>query len=276
MTRSRTAAEQAQEVAAAAREQLAAQTAEVRRSLRSDWNGDLAAAGTDARTVQAGTGRLGRGRAGVNAAQQRLDTWAEQWRPVLDQLPGRLADPAALAGGWHAERVYAALEERTRQLVTDALPHQVELVRVAAAADQTAAQAQSAYFTAAAADRHRATILRSASGWRGVAEELPRLTEQTAQARKQLATAGQRIEQLTTDPAITSQPDPESFLAVAHTRWVGQRLEAELAAQQRAQQRAAAEPVHRTDPARHYGPSGPGTGPSYGRDPGRGGPGIGR
>ena len=273
MTGSHTAAGQAQQAAADAREQLAAQVDAVRRSLRSDWNSDLAAAGTDARTVQAGTGRLGLGRGGVNAAQKRLTTWAEQWRPVLDELPAGLADPAALAAGWHADRVNAALEERTRQLVTDALPHQVELVRAAETADQTAAQAQTAYFTATSADQHRATILHAAGGWRGVAEELPRLTEQTTQAREQLATAGQRIEQLTTDPAITSQPDPESFLAIARTRWTGEQLKAELAAQQRAQQHAAAQPAHRTDPTRHHGPS---TGPSYGHDPGRGGPSFGR
>ncbi|HRC11567.1 MAG TPA: MobF family relaxase [Dermatophilaceae bacterium] len=271
-TSSHTAAAQAKQAAAEAREQLDTRTDEVRRSLRSDWNGDLAAAGADARTVQAGTGHFGRGRAGVNAARQRLDMWAEQWRPVLDQLPARLADPAALAAGWHAERVHFALEERTRQLVTDQLPDQVELVRAAEAADQTATQADTAYFTAEIAADERTLILRSARGHRGLAKELPRLTEQTTQARERLATAGQRIEQLTADPAITSQPDPESLLAAARTRWVGEQLKAELAAQQRAQQRAAAEPARLTDPTRHYGP----TGPSYGRDPGRGGPSFGR
>lgn len=273
MTSSHTAAEQARQAAAAARQQLDTRADEVRRSLRSGWNGDLAVAGADARTVQAGTGHFGRGRAGVNAAGHRLNTWAEQWRPVLDQLPAGLADPAALAAGWHAERVHAALEERTRQLVTDALPHQVELVRAAETADQAASQARTAYFTARSADQHRATIMRSASGWRGDDDELPRLVEQTTQAREQLATAEQRIEQLTTDPATTSQPDPESFLAIARTRWVGEQLKAELAAQQRAQQRAAAEPAHRTNPTRHYGP---GSGPSYGPGPGRGGPSFGR
>ena len=272
MTRSRAAAEQATRSAAQAREQLDTRTDEVRQSLRRDWNRDLAGAGADARTVHAGTGRLGRGRAGVTAAQQRLDTWAEQWRPVLDQLPPGLADPAALAGGWHAERVHAALEERTRQLVTDQLPYQVDLVRTAQAAARAAEQAQTAYVTAEAAAHHRATIRHAASGWRGVAEELPRLTDQTTQARERVAAAGQRIEQLTTDPAITSQPDPETYLAAARTRWVSEQLKAELAAQQRAQQRAATTPTHLTDPTRHHGP----TGPSYGRDPGRGGPSLGR
>ncbi|MDP9092686.1 MAG: hypothetical protein M3N95_07030, partial [Actinomycetota bacterium] len=219
--------------------------------------------------VQAGTGRLGRGRGGVNAAQQRLNTWAEQWRPVLDELPARLADPAALSAGWHAERVNSALEERTRQLVADELPHQMQLVRAAETANQTATQAKTAYLTATAAAQHRATILHAASGWRGIAEELPRLTEQTTQARERLDTAEQRIEQLTTDPAITSQPNPESFLANARTHWVGEQLKAELAAQQR----ATAASAHLTDPTRHYGPS---TGPSYRHDHGRDGPSFGR
>lgn len=197
----------------------------------------------------------------------------EQWRPVLDELPGRLADPVALSAGWHAERVNSALDERTRQLVADELPHQVELVRAAETADQTATQARTAYFTASAADKRRATILHAASGWRGVADELPHLSEQTTHARGRLDAAEQRIEQLTTDPAITSQPDPESFLAIARTHWVGEQLKAELAAQQR----AAAEPAHLTDPTRHYGPStGPSTGPNYGRDSGRDGPSFGR
>lgn len=101
----------------------------------------------------------------------------------------------------------------------------------------------------------------------------PRLREQTTQARGRLATAEQRIEQLTSDPAITSQREHESFLAIARTRWVGEQLKADLAAQQRAQQRAATEPAHRTEPTRHYGPS---TGASYGRDSGRDGPSLGR
>lgn len=268
MTSAHTEAEQATQAATTARDQLTTRADQVLQSLRSDWTNDLAGAGADARTVHTGTGHLGRGRARVTAANQRLTTWAEQWRPILDQLPAHLADPAALAAGWHADHVTAALEERTRQLVTAELPHQVDLVRAAETANQTATEARTAYTAAAAAADHRATIAHAASGWRGVAAELPRLTEQTTHARERLATARQRIQQLITDPAITSQPDPESFLAAAHTRWVGERLTTELAAYHRAQQRAATT-THLTDPTRHHGPS---TGPDHDRD----GPSFGR
>ena len=43
------------------------------------------------------------------------------------------------------------------------------------------------------------------------------------------ATAGQRIEQLTSDLAIKSQPDPEAFLTIAHTHWIGEQLKAQHA-----------------------------------------------
>jgi exodeoxyribonuclease V alpha subunit len=98
MHTTRTVAEDAAARSAASRPALTARADAITAALRQAWDADLPIADAAARTVQAGTGRLGLHRGRVRDARDTLDAWAEQWRPVLDirsPLSGIAHRPAA-------------------------------------------------------------------------------------------------------------------------------------------------------------------------------------
>jgi conjugative relaxase-like TrwC/TraI family protein len=273
----RAAAEAAEQRAAIARAALTQQAEAMHAELRRHWDADRPVAAEAARTVQAGPGRLGRvtgARGDVADAQRLLHEWAEKWRPVQPDLADAMA--AARFARQHPgnDRIEGALHEYTARRTGQELPQHMQAIRAAEHADQTARDAATAYEQVAGPARQRETILHVRAGWRDLGRELPRLAEQTAAVQQRLDGAEQRINQLTADPAITSQPDPAAFLTAAHTGWTGDYTAAQAAAAQMARYKAGREAeqaaVQRMrDHDRNRGPS-------YGPDHGRGGPSIGR
>lgn len=153
------------------------------------------------RPAPSGAGLFGHGRRLRRASP-------EQDRQLAPASPHARPCGPASQRFWHADQVNDALDERTRQLVNAELPEQVQLIRIAETADQTAKEAMTAYFAASAANQRRATILHAASGRRGVADELSRLTERTTTAGERLVAAEHRIDHRTTTPPSTAGTTP--------------------------------------------------------------------
>jgi len=277
MHTTRSAADAAEQQAAAARSRLEQRAEQIQASLQANWDTDRPVAAEAARTVQAGAGRLGRltgGRANVQDAEQLLSQWAEKWRPVTPELTDSAA--AARFAGRHPgnDRIAEALDDYARHRAAQELPEQVQLVRAAEPARQNAENAAHTYDQSSGPLRQRQAVLHAHSGYRDLANQLPHLTEQTTTARARLEVADRRVEQLTADPAITAHENPAEFLTAAHTSWNSDYSATQAAALQQSRQAAARQAQEaarqRWDDAElHYGPS---HGPTTGRD----GPSIGR
>jgi len=95
------------------------------------------------------------------------------------------------------------------------------------------------------------------------------LRERITDAETKRSTAQQRITDLETDPAITTQPDPPGWLATHHTTWRidrdtedEHRHQAALAAEHAAAERATHDRTyhHRPSPSQHIDRHGPSIG----------------
>ncbi len=273
----RTAADVAEQQAAAACGLLEQRAEQIQASLRANWDTDRPVAAEAARTVQAGAGRLGRltgALANVQDAERLLSQWAEKWRTVKPELTDSAA--AARFAGRHPgnDRIAEALDDYAHHRAGQELPEQVQHIRGAEQARQNAQNAAHTYVETSSPLSQRQAVLHARSGYRDFAEELPHLTEQTTTARARLNVADKHVEQLAADPAITRRDDPAGFLAAAHTSWNGDYIAAQAAALQQTQHAAArqveeAAGQRMREAERHYGPS-------YGPTTGRGGPSIGR
>lgn len=232
-------AQTAAEAAGVARAELDRAAAAELTAMRQRWDAQLPAVDQAARAVAAGSGRLGLGRGKVRDAQQHLDDWAAQWRPVLGRLPASLAQPRVLAGGWHPDRVQTAMRDQAAELAAWRSPEQVEVIRAAEAAHRHAQSVAEVYRQAADRARH--------DPGRRLAAQLPQLTDQDNSARGQLQTAGRRLEELTADPAAAAQPDRAGWLTAARGRWEADR--GALPAQRWRETAARVDPRLLDDPA---------------------------
>jgi exodeoxyribonuclease V alpha subunit len=80
---------------------ITTQTSDLARDLKDGWDRAYPNTARAAETIQAGTGRFGRGRAEVNAAREKLTSWARAWQPILADVTGlpvdALLDPDQLS-----------------------------------------------------------------------------------------------------------------------------------------------------------------------------------
>jgi len=269
----RQAAEQAADPAEQA---LAGRAGQIAAELSRAWQDQRPTAREAANRVQAGPGRLGIRRGQVRGAQAHLDGWAQTWRPVLG--PSRLAADQVL---WFAaahpanDQVGQPIAGYARAQAQAELPEQTRLLGAADQARQDADAAAAAYTQASATVRHRLNVQRAAGGYRYLDVDVDRLDGQTRAARARLDRAADRVAACAADPAITSKPDPESFLASTHAAWARedqaaqqaaartrqagqQRADQQRADQQRADQNAARRARARNDlnqqPGRRHGP----------------------
>jgi len=267
-----TAAAQAAEArAAAARAMLQRRAQAVQAALRPDWDTDRPLAAEAARTLNAGPGRFGRGRATVADAQRLLEQWATKWRPVKPELTDPAAAARFAARPPAGDQIQDAIHRYAHQRAADQLPQQIQAIRAGEHAARDAQDAADAYQqTSAALRQHQAA---RNSGYRDLAEDLPHLNEQTTTARERLAAAQDRAARLSRDPASTAHPDGETILAAARNTWQTADSNTQTQAAAERAQRASAQRADRAarrrlhDPTRH--------GPTYG-PPGRDGPSLGR
>jgi len=270
-----TAAAQAAEAQAATVRALLEQRAQtIKAALRPDWDTDRPLAAEAARTLNAGPGRFGRGRATVADAQRLLDQWATKWAPVKPQLSDPAAAARFAAGHPANDRIEDALHRYAHQRAATQLPDHLQVIRGGEQARQDAQDAADAYQQTSAALSQRESLRHAHSGYRDLADDLPRLTEQTTTTRERLEAAQDRITRLSRDPAIAAHPDGETILTAARNTWqTGDTHTQNQAAAERAQQRIHAQ--HAEEAARRRMRDRTRRGPSYG-PPGRDGPSLGR
>jgi exodeoxyribonuclease V alpha subunit len=271
MHTTRAAADADERHAAGARAPLDQHAQAVQASLRADWDSDRPAAAQAARTVNAGTGRFGRGRGRVTDAQRLLTEWADKWRPVQPELTDAAA-AARLADRHPAgDRIDNAIHDYAQRRAADAMPHHIQVIRDAEQTRQTARAAERAYLETAGPIRRQQALRHARTGYRDLAEDLPQLTRQATTARDRLTAARSRIHQLTADPALAARPDAQTVLAAAHRSWNLQDTHTQAQALKRAAARQAEQAAqqHTNDGTTRYGPSYPPAagrrGPSLGR-----------
>jgi len=245
----RSASQVAEQAAGAAGQVLAGRAGQIAAELSRAWDEQAPAARQAAERVLAGPGRLGMRRGQVRAAQAQLEQWAQTWRPVLgeDRLrPGTEVGLALTSSG--ADQVQQPIADHAQARARAELGEQTRLLAAADQARQHADAADATYTQASNAAQHRLLIARTTHGWRDLATDVDRLAEQTRAARERLDAAGERVAARAADPAITSQPDPKTFLAGTRAVWARD----DQSAQQAARKAAAAAEAQQA--ARHGSP----------------------
>jgi len=265
----RTALQVAEQATGPAEQGLAGRAGQIAAELSQAWEDQRPAAREAAKRVQAGPGRLGLRRGQVRAAQAHLDQWANTWRPVLGEsrLPaGRVVEFAAAHPA--NDQVQRPITGYARAQAQAELPEQTPLLAASDQARQNADAAAAAYTQASTAARHRLGIQRAAGGYRHLAGDLDRLEGQTRATRARLEGATERVAACAADPAITSKPDPEGFLARTHAAWARDDQTAQQAARKAAAAAEAQQAARHHSPSYDHGPSdqtGRRHGPSLGR-----------
>jgi conjugative relaxase-like TrwC/TraI family protein len=185
-------------------------------ALRQEWQSRLADADAAARTVAAGTGRLGLHRGRVRDAEKELDRWRDAWAPVLADSGLDPHDLHQQPHAWHADapRIGAALHEYAQRLARAEHPGHTALEEFAEQTRATAETAEHCY-------REREYQLRAEFGlphYRTVTERVPDLTDAVETARQRLDAVEDRMTALVNDPAVNS-PEAELLLRKARQYW---------------------------------------------------------
>ncbi len=117
--------------------------------LRQEWDTQRPGAAAAARTIAAGTGRIGQHRGAFRRASDHLEAWAETWRPIVAWLPADTGELAVLAGGSDGPGLGQAITAYARTVAEgahpDHTPAQATAQATAQAAARTAEQALEAY-----------------------------------------------------------------------------------------------------------------------------------
>lgn len=240
----------ARDVYAQARQQLAqveqATTATAEQALKrlsQQWDTQRATAHADARRVQEGPGRLGRGKNEVQAAQARLQQWAAAWEPVVGNLSTRWN---GLVGFAAAQPGYDRIDEQLHEYAA-AQARRVHPEH----ADATTAVEKAAEASSAASGRW--SRITDANRWNAepgdrhaTLEAIALLRQHIAGREQQLTATDDRLDALASDPAVTALPHPAGWLASQHQTWrtdhdQDRAEQANLIAAARAEQQARAE-----------------------------------
>ncbi|SFP85505.1 AAA domain-containing protein [Geodermatophilus dictyosporus] len=202
-----TAARQAAGRAAVSGSRVAADADRIRDTLLGRWDTDRDSARAAATVVLGGPGQFGLRRPTLSRAAEHLTDWANRWRlhlPDLPTDPGRLAQVAGRPDNRPA--LQAALGAAARRTAEDAHPEHATLLAAAHAAQHAHDQARRAV---AEAGRRRDQQLGRYGALGRTPDPMATLADldrQIATAQQDLAEAHARITQLTTEPALPSQP----------------------------------------------------------------------
>jgi exodeoxyribonuclease V alpha subunit len=250
-----------------AREQLAnteqaieATRAQLTDQLHAAWDAQRGDAQADARRIQAGTGRFGRGRGEITAATDRLEQWAASWTSIVGDLHDRFGGLVSFATAHPGnDRVGEQLREfALRQahaahpehgVHTDAVTQAREASRAAHAAVH---QLNRQHQPGAGREDHLANP-----------ETIQRMHDLLDTSERQLASAEQRLAAVRADPAVTSRADSGNWLATQHASWRAERARRD--ADDRARHAAQNAYLDRTRPHQTWQPAQPERGPSISR-----------
>jgi hypothetical protein len=226
--------------------------------------------------VQAGHGRLGwltGARAEVHEAHAWLTEWAAKWRHVLPLLADSRGALRYAASSLSFDRIDESLDAYCRAQVGGQYPQHVEVVRAGQHSQDVARQAREVYIVALHDVERRRLLQAPYSGEVVTADELPRISQQLDETRSHLAAVHARINVLTADPVIASQPHHDALVPRLQAMHSARRAAAQADAVRRriaansAALRGDREPWRRR--SSHVQPS-------YYNQPSQGGPSLGR
>jgi exodeoxyribonuclease V alpha subunit len=185
--------------------------------LRQEWDTSRPAARAAAQTIAEGTGRIGQHRGAVRRASDHLQSWAQQWRPIVASLPTATDQLAVLAAGHDHPSLGQAITAYARTLAEDAHPDHAPAQAAAHAARKRAARALDAY------DRtctHYPAELAELGNLAWLPDPAGRLAEtklDVAELTDQLRAAQGRVRAALAEPAIRSLP--QERIETERERW---------------------------------------------------------
>ncbi len=216
LQRARQADEQARARVSTCERAVSAAAARIHAQTRKAWDTQRPEAAADARRVIQGTGRFGRGRDEVEAADTRLQDWARVWEPILREFPQ------------HPDGVIGFAAQHPSH------DHVDPLLRGYARDQTLAAHPEHAALAAAAEDAHR-HVRAAAAQVRSVEQDIARRAQrgdhladpdsidrvrrELRRGEQRLTDIQQKLDALGAEPAVTSQPDPTGWLSTQHDHW---------------------------------------------------------
>jgi conjugative relaxase-like TrwC/TraI family protein len=215
MTTTSDVAARAERAAQASSAALARTARAYRDEMERAWYADRPAAQQAARVIAEGSGRLGLHRGRVRDAQAELEAWVARWPDVAigsHASAERLRDPYC----WYTldDTARATFAERAGQRAAAEHPDNPGLLMIAATASAEAAAARGALYDAEERLVWTGTMP-AHSPERHLAGQTARLKVAAVRADQ----ADAHVKALSSDPAITSQPDPKRLLDAAQAGW---------------------------------------------------------
>ncbi len=204
--------------------------------LHREWETPRPGARAAARTIGAGSGRIGQHRGAVRRAEQHLRSWGQQWRPIVAWLPADTDHLAVLAGGYDDPNLGQAFTAYARTVAEGAHPDHAPAKAAAQAARHTAEQTLNAYnnartnYPAELVDHGNLAWLPDPAG------HLTQSQLDVAQLTDQLQAAQARVRAALGEPALRTLP-PERIETERH-RWA-----TELEEKRQQERGASAAPV---------------------------------
>jgi hypothetical protein len=221
----RVVAQRADQAAADCAAVLTARAEQHAAALRQAWDAQLVDADRAARTLDAGAGRLRVHRGRIRDAQQHLATWTAAWAPVFvdTDLDRHHLSARPLAFPSNVPLIGEALYRQARRLAAADHPDDAARLDAANRARERDDSAVAAYHQAR---RELEQVAQRPAYDTGAAELIPELTNNLDAARRRVLAADQRVDRLSSDPAITSLSDPHALLDSARAAWRADQIEA--------------------------------------------------
>jgi exodeoxyribonuclease V alpha subunit len=221
-----------------------------------------------ARTVLDGPGRFGLHHRRVENATAELTQWANNWRPVVPDLPTDPDRLARTAAGYDSHRVREAIGAYGRAAAEHEHPQYRTAVQKALTAAEHARRTETAYYeTVEAYDRRLINDFGTFTIYRDPVSLLDRLDGWVVEARSSHDAAVGHVHDLMAEPALRSLPTDR--LQAQRDTWRHDR-DAQIRAEQAASQRAALGLDNPTRPTHVHQPA-----PSFTMQPPQHGHGIG-
>jgi exodeoxyribonuclease V alpha subunit len=221
----RVVAQRADQSAAGCAAVLTARAEQHAAALRQAWDAQLVDADRSACTLDAGPGRLRVHRGRIRDAQQHLATWTAARAPVFadTDVDRHQLSVRPLAFPSNVPLIGEALYLHAQRLAAGDLPDHAARLDAARHARERYDSAATAYHQAR---RELEQVAHRPVYDTGAVVLIPELTNNLDAARRHVLAADQRVDRLSSDPAITSRPDPHTLLDSTRAAWHADQIEA--------------------------------------------------
>jgi exodeoxyribonuclease V alpha subunit len=194
-------------------------------ALRGRWDNDYPAASAAAETIRGGSRRFGRHRGDVRQARAHLQQWAQNWRPVLPQLPAGVDELAAAMPYTATSALHQAITSHAQNTAEQAHPDHRQLRTTAQSATAQAHEADDARAAAAGSLSRRLVGFGSLAYTDDPTGLLAETEHAAAELSDQVRRAQERVGALRQEPAIRTLTPGR--LQTERENWQAQRAEAQ-------------------------------------------------